>query len=125
VLVLTSISLYVSSLSGSGIRALLVAIPSAIGAGIVVSFTAGSLIDAVLRWLPRTGRRGLLPVSAGVELSALSVAVAGLAVLLLCFAHVNHRSTEASVTRVRGQVGWIAALIAFELSLLLVFLGVR
>ncbi|MBA2305425.1 MAG: hypothetical protein H0W08_22720 [Acidobacteria bacterium] len=125
VLVLTSISLYVSSLSGSGIRALVVAIPAAIGAGIVVRFTAGILIAAALRWVPSIGRRGLLPVSAVVELSALSVAVAGLAVLLLCFAHVNHRSTEASVTRVRGQVGWIAALIAFELSLLLLVLGVR
>ena len=125
VLVLTSISLYVSSLSGSGIRALLVAIPSAIGASIVVGFTAGILIDALRRWLPRTGRQGLLPVSAVVEFSALSVAVGGLAVLLLCFAHVNHRSTEASVARVRGQVGWIAALIAFELSLLLVVLGVH
>lgn len=94
ILVVTACSLYVSSLSNSGIRALTLAFPFVVGAYLFAVFV---------------GRR--LPL---LEMAILGTALA-FACALLAFAGVNHRRTDRSLTRVLIQLGTAAAIIAVGL----------
>lgn len=106
VAVLTIASLYVSSLSSSGVRALALAFP----AGFVAVLFLRT-VDWLWYQLP-------LPRASLLELAGLSlrsgwfVMGPGLIVLLAAFGFANHRSAERSTRRVCVQVGWIAAYLA-------------
>ena len=96
IVMVTTASLYVSSLSSSGIRALLVAVP--------VSF----LLIASTAYL--TGRR--------TPLSPLPVLLfAGVVTVALYLAWLNHRSSERSAGRLGLQVGVMAGCLALAAAL--------
>lgn len=94
ILVVTACSLYVSSISSSGIRALTLAFPFVVAAYLFAVFV---------------GRR--LPL---LEMGILGTALA-FACALLAFAGANHRRTDRSLTRVLIQLGTAAAIIAVGL----------
>jgi hypothetical protein len=94
ILLLTAVSLYVSSLSTSGVRALLLSVP----VSLFVVFPVIAFVSR-LGWVELT-----LPV---VGLFALALAV------VLYFALLNHRSAERGVWRICVQVFCIAGCFAF------------
>ncbi len=94
ILLLTAVSLYVSSLSTSGVKALFLSVP----VSLFVVFPAIALLSR-LGWVELTPPR--------LGLFAVTIAV------LLYFALVNHRSAERGVWRICVQVFWIAGCFAF------------
>lgn len=94
ILLLTAVSLYVSSLSTSGVRALCVSVP--------VSFL---MVVPVMAFLTRVG--GVELTLPGVGLFALALAV------VLYFALLNHRSAERGGWRICVQVFCIAGCFVF------------
>ena len=94
ILLLTAVSLYVSSLSTSGLRALLLSVP--VSLFVVVPVMA---LAPRLGWIEST-----LP---GMGLFAVALA------LVLYFALVNHRSAERGAWRICVQVFCIASCFAF------------
>ncbi len=108
VALLTVGSLYVSSLSTSGLRALLVSLPALIGAALFLQFLAEYPGSAVFR-----GLRGTVPVPP-IQVSLRVVTVlepiltGGLLALMLRFALTNHRSADRTADRVLKQLLWMA-----------------
>jgi hypothetical protein len=94
VLLLTTVSLYVSSLSTSGVRALCLSVP----VSLFVVFPALALVS-------RLGWIRLSPVTIGLFAVMLAV--------VLYVALLNHRSAERGVLRIGVQVAWIAGCFAF------------
>ena len=107
VLLLTSSSLYISSLAGSGVRAMAWSLPVGIGAAIFIQ-TAQALIVEV------SGRFGTpLPADHTEAFVLASKVVPVLAVpMLLWFGFINHTATEHPWRRTLTQVGTVAAIIA-------------
>lgn len=118
VVLLTAGSLYVSSLSSSGVRAMAVSLP----AGMAVVFFV-QMVSRAMRWTTSklagplmadivTG--AVLPSSVGpAEVVMLAARVYSLTLvpLLLWFGFVNHRSAERTVRSISRQVVAIALLI--------------
>jgi hypothetical protein len=120
----TSLSLYVSSLATTGIRALLTSFVVAMGCIMLTPW----LLMGVERLLRYTGVRGPLGpwwyFSEWVWFGAMSLAAGLASLLLLYFASMNHRSAERPRVQLRRQVGWIAAM-AVVFAVGLAFLGVH
>jgi hypothetical protein len=103
-LLLTTASLYVSSLSSSGVRALIVSLP--------ISLIALSITVTLLM---RPGGIHLTPISTGFVGTILGLG--------LYFALVNHRSAERGTRRILLQVFCLTGCAA--LSVVLVAIGIR
>lgn len=87
IIILTTGSLYVSSLCRSGLRALMVSAP------VMLALSVLSLYSAGVYGSPR---------------ALLAVPLAGVVALMLWFALENHRSAEHGARRVSQQVMWMA-----------------
>ena len=105
--VLTASSLWVSSMTTSGVKAMAWALPVGVGAAV--------FIQAVRTTVASASSRLGTPVPADyAEASLIASRVLPLIVVpaLLWFGFVNHRSGERSVSRVLSQIGAVALLIA-------------
>jgi hypothetical protein len=106
VIMLTSTSLYISSLTGSGVKAMTWSVPTGIGVAIFIQTTRNAIASASTRLgtpLPADQQEASL-VAARV-LTVLIVPV------LLWFGFVNHTSAEHPWRRTLTQVGVVAMLI--------------
>jgi hypothetical protein len=112
---LTSASLYVSSLSASGVRAMATSVPV-----VFLIFTAFNLVnDSVWRLTRMVFSSALLPLHklppgrwfawATMNEYLVSVIAVGLAAMLVTFAFGNHRSVERTMARTWPQAAWLAA----------------
>lgn len=100
VLMLAAVSLYVSSLSSSGVKALLISGPVALSLFVLV----GSLAQTVL-W---AGRMAGIGPSHDVFGRATIAAIGVVAFSqLVAFAHTNHRTSDRSSVRIWRQVLWL------------------
>jgi hypothetical protein len=120
----TSLSLYVSSLTTTGIRALLTSV-AACAAGMILVPYIVVLAERLLRGWGM--RRPLAPwwySSEWVWFAGMTFAAGLASLLLLSFASMNHRSAERPRVQVRRQLGWIAAM-AVVFAVGLAFLGVH
>jgi ABC-type transport system involved in multi-copper enzyme maturation permease subunit len=119
IVLLTASSLYISSLSSSGVRAMVLSLP----AGLAVAFFV-QIVSGALRWMTSrlagplmadivTGAAAPPSISpAEVALFAARPFSLMLVFLLLWFGFVNHRSSERTIRRMFQQVASIALLIA-------------
>jgi hypothetical protein len=99
ILVVTTISLYVSSLSTSGVKAMAVTLPATVG---FVAF-----LNLVTLMASRSGVRITLGFVNKPTFAA--ILVAGFIAVALRFAYVNHRSIERQAARGLWQTGVLAA----------------
>lgn len=133
VIVLTIGGVYVSSLCGSGLRALLMSLPAMLGVGLFVKIVAESLGPAVFTVV--SDQRFLIaPPGPGVAETRFTLAVvallltAGLLAVVVRFALANYRSADRAPARVLRQVISIAGCLTIGLALLLgvtVFVSLR
>jgi ABC-type transport system involved in multi-copper enzyme maturation permease subunit len=112
---LTASSIYISSLSGSGVRAMVLSLPIGMAVAYFMQIASGAL-----RWVTQqlagplmadivTG--GVAPSSVGpadVLIFAARAFSLTLAPLLLWFGFVNHTSSERTARRIIEQIAWIA-----------------
>jgi hypothetical protein len=103
---LTASSLYVSSLSGSGAKALAVSAPF-----VIVMFMLAEMVSKVMS-------RSLVYSAPYIDILAAVLAATAFSALLLWFAGLNHRFAERSIGRVLWQVGCAAAVIAIGFPLI-------
>lgn len=116
--VLTSLSLYVSSLSGSAIRAMLLAFPIGIGALVLAGWFQAALFESTVAM---TGRGSVVRSYSG-QMEWMAAGLAAVIVMsALILACVNHRSIEGGFRRIAVQVLW---LVAVPLAGVLLFAGV-
>jgi hypothetical protein len=120
-IICVTVSLYVSSISTSGVRALVLAIPAALALVVFVQVLAGVIFLTV----PSLGPRGLNVVRVrGLNYDLFGAIVIALLVLgallflVLHFAAINHRLADRSVRRVVQQVAWVAGALTFVILML-------
>lgn len=101
-LIAAAVSLYVSSLSASGLKALLIAVPSAFAVLPVLAAGAGAAFALVGLVRVPSVRVSLL---AGYDDRILALEAGVLMALLLRFALINHRTIDGDVKRVWRQLG--------------------
>lgn len=126
VVLLTTCSLYVSSLSTSGVRALVLSLPVIIGAlmfvqlmNSAVSWAASHMFfDSGIWTMQRPLRGAQVRAYLAAENAVTLTVAAALTVLLLRLAFVNHRSAERSSTRVWRQALTIAGALTLGVVLL-------
>ncbi len=115
VIALCIVALYVSSVSSSGLRALLASLP-AIGVTMALALTAMRLIgwaaEPAILWLARA-LRSMFPLDRGIHPwwianSGLLLAI-GFLLLLLGLSYANYRRAALSSRRTVRQVAWLAA----------------
>ena len=108
-------ALVVSSLSTSGLRAVLASFPAMALLWILGVLFVGPLDDAARHFFEPLARQFVSPGSLHPRsvflgmLWTLTVLVSGLAVMLLTFGFDNHRSLDRSKSRLARQFAWIAA----------------
>lgn len=115
VIALCIVALYVSSVSSSGLRALLASLP-AIGVTMALGITAMRLIgwvaDPAILWLARV-LNSMLQLKMGTHPwwmeNAGDLLVIGFVLLLLGLSYANYRTAELSSRRTFKQVAWLAA----------------
>jgi hypothetical protein len=109
-------ALYVSSLSTSGMRALLASFPALAGAALI-AVVIFDPISAIEPHVIRPIAQRITPFS-GLDRSSVWFALiyvcllpmlAGFVWLVLAFGRENHRSADRSLRKVGSQLGWIAA----------------
>jgi hypothetical protein len=113
VVMLTTVGLYVSSVSTSGLQALMLSSTALLGAALLGRLLMEPLLRAVLALSHPPS--GISPLAV-LRLDQPSLLlIAGFIVLALRFALVNHRSADRAAGRVLTQVAWMAgyAVIAF------------
>jgi hypothetical protein len=108
IVLLTSSTLYVSSLSTSGVRALVLSIPFLLGAPV----TARLVVEVLVRFDIRPGKFSVVHAHLGRELLSLGL-LAGLAAFLLFLGMQNHRTADRQTRRVVAQLTGIAGVVAF------------
>lgn len=111
-----SLSLYVSTLCSSGVRALLAAIPTVIGAMLTFSWVEWT-IHTTIDWWARS--RGLLNFSMGILWGSgwTQVLFAGvMTAVLLYFGSANSRTLQPARV-VPRQLGWIGSIVVLLLIL--------
>ena len=115
---LTASGMYISSLSSSGVRAMVLSLPIGVAVALFVKTVSGALVWVTVRvagpWMAHivTGAVGPSSVDpADVALVAARGFSLTLTPLLLWFGFVNHRSSERSRRRVLQQAVSMAALI--------------
>jgi ABC-type transport system involved in multi-copper enzyme maturation permease subunit len=106
VVTLTSIGMYASSLSTSGVKAMAAAVPAIFVAIALIQFIDRSVLPQIL-----------VPTDGSHRVSSAVVALA-LVAALLGLGFVNHRYPERNSTRVCGQLGAITAMLAVGVWLL-------
>jgi hypothetical protein len=115
VVLVTTSSLYVSTLCSSGIRAMVFALPAIVGTLLLFLSVYGPVSVAVYRRLVTWGGRPSREVFLSY-LTAQRVAVlvlgASLVMLLLCYALDNHRTADRHIRRILSQAAGIAGLLA-------------
>ena len=120
VMILASASLYVSSLCASGVRALVLAVPTFVALWLFVVAAAGTLGRLLFRLAYPAGQR---PFGKPVDVSLALVAIGGgLVALLLWFAFHNHRWTDHSAARTVKQALGITGYITLGVMVLLLLL---
>ena len=121
---LAATALYVSSVSTTGLRALLAAIPIVAGASVASATVLYPLMSALRRiggpWAYSLVGPATLDASSArlVAIIAISVLLGGLTLLLLGMGLRNHRSADRSRGRLLRQAGWIAAYVAAGIAVL-------
>ena len=110
VVLLTTVSLYVSSLCGSAVRAMVASIPVAVGSVLYVTTVGGMMTDMAYRAIrtatasePRSVRLAHLMTMQTRSQYALILAAAVTTALLLRFGFTNHRSGEHPPAMVASQ----------------------
>jgi hypothetical protein len=118
IVLLTASSLYISSLSSSGVRAMVLSLPSGMAVALFVQMVSGALRWATLKLagplMADIVTGAVAPASiepAEVVIFAARAFLLTLVPLLLWFGFVNHRSSERTVRRIFQQVASIALLI--------------
>ncbi len=107
----TSLSLFVSALCSNGVRALLMAIPTAVAAMLALLWLDGT-IYTMMDWWARP--RGLINFASVIScrppgLSLLAAAV--ISAILLHYGAVNQRSVHPSLAQLPRQLGWTIGLV--------------
>jgi hypothetical protein len=118
IVLLTASSIYISSLSGSGVRAMVLSLPAGIGVAFFIRVVTGALgwVMSTLAgpWMGRIVTGAVAPASVDptdVFMAAARMWSLALVPLLVWFAFANHRSSERTVRRAVGQIATIAAVI--------------
>jgi hypothetical protein len=111
----TTISLYVSSLSTSGVRAMVVTLPVTLGVVWMFNLLTWLASRVLTVHRPRTGPMWQTDTLAG------AAAFAGFVALALWYAYLNHRSAEGRGQRVLFQSGTLAAYVGITFVLTIVF----
>jgi hypothetical protein len=132
-IVLTSASLYVSSLSSSGIRAMIASIPAIVAGGLVSMVASSSLMSATLRAVRDDVVGSPQAERVAAYRTIQSMTDAGLLVSLVLFAatafwlgYANHRRLDRSPSTLLVQVVILAAVVAGIAVLpMVVFLTMR
>ena len=119
IVVLTIGALYVSSLSGSGLWALLVSLPAFVGGAIFVQ-TVGSAIERSVYASLGRPHRGWRFMQGLASDGLMGVLLALLIALVLTLALRNHRSAEGGAGRAVPQVGLLLASASGGFALVLV-----
>jgi hypothetical protein len=116
IVLLTTASLYVSTLSTSGLKALVASFPAVFAAGVLarstMRFVGWTLSRLVLDPGPRLSAGGSRMLSAAAYELILLALAGGLITVLLVLGFRNHRSGDRGHGRVVRQVAWIAACLA-------------
>jgi ABC-type transport system involved in multi-copper enzyme maturation permease subunit len=115
-IVAVTVSLYVSSVSTSGVRALVVAMPAAL---CLIAFVK-VIASVVLQVVPSLGPAGLYlfrtPMWFYQYFSVIALAVVGMLLfVVLRFAGINHSLADRSVRRVGQQLAWVAGFVTSAL----------
>ena len=122
-LVLSTLSLYVSSLSGSAVRAMVTSIPVRVGAGALREGDGRLVSRVAFRAVSSpTGQSREVQVATMMSVQtrteyALVLAVVVMVVLLLRFAFVNHRSDDRRHSRTLAQAAVLFAAVTLCLAL--------
>jgi ABC-type transport system involved in multi-copper enzyme maturation permease subunit len=118
IVLLTAGSLYISSLSSSGVRAMVLSLPIGMAVALFVQMVSGALRWVTMKlaspWMADIVTGAIAPSSidpAEVVLFAARAFSLTLVPLLLWFGFVNHRSSERTVRRILPQVASFALLI--------------
>lgn len=113
---LTTSSLYVSSLCGSGVKAAVLNLPVLFGTVMFVRAVIDFAYSYAIPYLPSASKGTGVQVQprawAVIMTSAALTLIVALAALVLRFAFDNHRSAERSPRRVFRQVAWVASILA-------------
>jgi hypothetical protein len=114
---LTTGSLYVSSLSASGLRALVVSFPAIFAAAVLVTSAMNMVWWTFARLMldpagPRLGVRVQRTLPAAAYEAIFVALVGGFVLLLLLLGFQNHRSADRRPKRVLPQIASIAAFLA-------------
>lgn len=111
---LTTCSLYISSLCGSGVRAMVLSLPSVLGALAFIRFVS----DSVFWWVDELAADGIRAYPyRPAQLWLLYALAIGFAALLLRFGLANHRSAERGGSRTSRQLVSVAAFLALAVIL--------
>jgi hypothetical protein len=105
VLFLATVGLYASSVSGSGLKALLIAGPAALSIFVLIQ-----LLGDVVLWAGRLV--GAVPVSDPLGPWVIALIGAIVFMLLLGFGLGNHRSSDRSPFRIWRQILWLSGSVA-------------
>lgn len=101
----TSCGLFVSSVSTSGIRAIMMGFPFIVAATWLVTYVEWAIMRSSVSFFTRSAYQ------IGVERLADIITAVVFIALLLWFGGENHRSSERSVRRIAWQIGAVAVLI--------------
>ncbi len=119
-MILVSLSLYLSTLCTSGVRALVLTLPTIVAAFLFVR-TVGDAIGGVLfRLVYEAGWRPFLR-PAGISIALLAIG-GGLVALLLWLAFRNHRWTDRSTARTVKQVLSVTGYITISMVVMILLL---
>ena len=117
IVLLTTGSLYVSSLSTSGLRALVVSFPALFGTAVLFTWTMNFVWWTFARLVldpagPRLSVRGQRSLPAAAYEAIVLALIGGFVLLLIVLGFQNHRSTDRPLKRVLPQIACIAAFLA-------------
>ncbi len=106
-LVLASVALYVSSVSSSGVRALVLSFPAIALAAAATSIIAW-VVQGISRWMGIDEMMRAMTFSIHSPSSGVWLAIClGFIAMAVSFAAVNHRSADHGVRRIAAQTSWM------------------
>jgi hypothetical protein len=114
IVTVTSVSLYVSSLSSSGLRAAVLSVPALVGGYVYASTIERVLFSSRLHVMRATHAH----VTSAAAMTTLWVVVPlGFSAVALAMASANHRTTAHSAPRIAWQAAGLAAAIAAGMAI--------
>jgi hypothetical protein len=116
-LMLAITSLYASSLSTSGVRALILSVPFVLGGWFFFRLGVGGGMQALRA--AHAGRLRGYPAGDQTAVAIFFASVGVLAALLLRFGYLNHRSVDPPLARAVRQVPWLAAFVVVAVALVM------